>query len=101
VTLVCTCGLNEILGFRKLKKKIEGEGGRGGDDCGDGAKGGITARKHRKYIFYVKAGGKRGGSVSVIVSLRRSNTLNFEEKGERRAWSECGCGWSLVFDLSP
>jgi len=37
MTLVCIRGLNEILRFGNWKKKIEGEGGRGGHDYGDGA----------------------------------------------------------------
>lgn len=43
----------------------------------------------------LKNGDFGGGSVSVIVSLRGSNTLNSEEKGKRRVWSECGCGCLL------
>jgi len=97
MTLIYTCGLNEILGFEIWEKKIEGEGDRDDDDCGR-TKGGLMARKRRQNAFYVKVGGEKseeeesvlkngyfgGGSVSFIVSLRGSNTLNSNEKGERR-----------------
>jgi len=46
VTLVCTHRLKKKIRFGNWKKKIEGEGGRGGGDCGGGAKGEATTRKH-------------------------------------------------------
>ena len=50
VTLVCTHRLNEILDFENWKKKIEGEGNGGSDNCGGRAKGGLTTRKRPQRI---------------------------------------------------
>jgi len=36
VALVCTCGLNEILGFENWENKIEEEEGRDNSDSGSG-----------------------------------------------------------------
>jgi len=51
MTLVCTRGINKVLGFGNWKKNIEGEGGRDIDDCVSGTKGGVWLRSKRAIMF--------------------------------------------------